>query len=130
MKYSEYYNEVRETAQNIIDEALESQDWFDLRYGKDPYEAAIEVIQDWALPQAIDGHQWIIYTGYHLDILNNSGNDEAYTEIYSDEDIGQIIRENGAAHFDMIRAFWAFNYDVQEVIFDMLQDEIEERAAS
>lgn len=58
---AEYSKEVTELAQTVAKEACdENRDVSDV------------------LHETIDGHQWVIYTAYHFDVLKHSPNDGAY----------------------------------------------------
>jgi hypothetical protein len=108
--YNSYWAEVKDLATMLLDEN----------------DNCMETISDNSLDhEAVDGHQWIIYTTYHDQILNFSDNTEAYLDLYGNDDLGQIVSEHGLDHARMIQAFWAFLYDVQ----NSLHDQFEEREA-
>jgi hypothetical protein len=69
MTRNEYWDEIRSIRENLLDE------WRDERGDTkdDP--------QDWLyerLNQTIDGHQWIIYYSYNIDVLRFTDNRDAY----------------------------------------------------
>lgn len=61
LSLAEYTKEVAELAASIAKEAREE--------GRDVADV---------LHETIDGHQWVIYTAYHFDVLKHSPNDGAY----------------------------------------------------
>lgn len=76
---SEYSKEISELAESIAKEAREE--------GRDVSDV---------LHETIDGHQWVIYTAYHFDVLKHSKNDGAYFEEYGELtlkalDLAQIV---------------------------------------
>ena len=99
--FTQYWNEVSDIADNILDEWLEEDEGF--------------CIYD-RLHEEIDGHQWIIYTAYHDDVLRHCGDEDAWEELYCAEDIGNLVKDQGMAGARMAQAFWAFNQDVGEAL--------------
>lgn len=61
MEQQEYWTEISSLAAELV-RAVRADET------DDPYQ--------W-LHETIDGHQWVIYTGYNLDVLRHSGNDSA-----------------------------------------------------
>ena len=108
--HHEYWNEVSTIGQDIIDNALE--------YGSDVSDLTHE---------AIDGHEWIIYTFYHDQILSFTDNDEAYLDIYSNEDLGELVKEHGLDHARMVQAFYALDMDVRQWVQDTGKEKLEEK---
>ena len=66
--------------------------------------------------ETVDGHRWIIYTAYHADIVRLSDSNEAYLDVYCNEDLGQLVTDNGPQHIIMVQAFFAMCQDVNESI--------------
>lgn len=99
---SEYYAEVCAVAQAVLTESRdESRD-----------------VQD-VLFEAVDGHQWIIYTFYNLQVLTHSRNDAAYFDSFGPLDA------SGFSDAVQKMAYAAFEQDVQDAIAE-LQNESEE----
>ncbi len=95
MNESEYWAEVRSLAENIVEEAADQ----DLN----------EEEKEQYLWETIDGHEWIIYTAYHYDIMKHSPNDG-----YSAENFGaESIIKDGTLNTAAI-AFGALYADVSE----------------
>ena len=109
MNYTEYKTEIQDIAHGIIEECLSYPD-IDL--------------QDY-IHQTVDGHQWIIYTGYHNEILDNSDNEDSYLDIYSNEDLGEIVAKDGLEAAMQIKAFSAMLQDVQEAIGELSHEDFE-----
>lgn len=110
--HTQYWNEVKETAEFSLDACLTN--------GNDIRDFTHEVI---------DGHQWIIYTFYHDQILRFTDNDEAYQDCYSNKDLGRVVAENGLDHVKMIQAFFAFEQDVNGALSDLIQEKREDLEA-
>lgn len=112
---TQYWEEVKGMSKEVIDQAKEVQ-------GEDATKEELEdVIQDYILHENIDGHQWIIYTAYHRPIIDFTSNEDAYLDMYHPDDLGKLLAGRGLGHIEMIRAFWAFYYDVQEAVYEALE---------
>ena len=116
LTYSEYWTEIQSIADNLVSEAMEACD--------NDREAAEESIQDTRLHETIDGHQWVIYCAYNLDVLKHSDN-----ESYFEDNIGgadHILKDGGIDQLHTVMAFYAMYADVQEKLSDAF-DEYEEK---
>jgi len=103
---TEYYGEISSLAEMMTEEVL-SETIGDR-------EAAEEIINDSRLHETIDGHQWVIYYAYNLDVLQYSRNDD-----YFEENIGgadQVLKDGGISQLHMVMAYWAMYADVQEYL--------------
>jgi len=114
---TEYWKEIKSITDNLASEAMAENDNY--------RDAAEEYINDVALHETIDGHQWVIYYAYNLPVLEHSNN-----TYYAEEQglIGETPLENGLNSFHTMLAFWAMYADVQEYLSDSL-DELEQEAA-
>lgn len=88
MNRQEYRAECGSVAETVFDE-----------YDCDPYDALHEII---------DGHEWLVYTRYHLDILRHSTNAD-----YASEE-GLLSEGQPFDRLVMASAFYAFMQDVME----------------
>ena len=111
MNNTEYWKEVNDTAENIIESAKTD-------YDMDGYDSLEDLINDVVLHETIDGHEWIIYTYHHLPILQHSPNAD-----YMPENIGgtEEALKQGIDNLHRALAFWAFYADVQESISTQLE---------
>ena len=87
---TEYWAQVRETAGSVIEAARE----YCCEYEGDERtegsnESLEEHINDSLLHETIDGHEWIIYYSYNLDILQHSSNDDYMIDELGDDTAGQ-----------------------------------------
>jgi len=112
MNNTEYWKEVNDTAEYIIDYATASVE------DETDEDAVEELINDSLLHETIDGHEWIIYTHNHLPILQYSDNAE-----YMADNIGgtEEALKQGIDNLHQALAFWAFYADVQESISTQLE---------
>ena len=118
MNNTEYWKEINNIAETIAEEAMEQS-------GNDTTEAK-EIINDSLLHETIDGHQWVIYYSYNLDVLKHSDNEE-----YMIDNLGgasEVLDSSGLNGLHSALAYWAMYADVQEIIRDKL-DIIEDLAA-
>ncbi len=72
MEYSEYWKEIERLAIDVTQQSRE--------YNSDLYET---------LHETIDGHEWVIYTAKHYQVLGISPNDGAYAEDFGSE--GMVV---------------------------------------
>ena len=91
MNRREYWEEIESLAQQVTAEARDDdRDIYDVLY------------------ETIDGHQWIIYTRHHTDVLGHSPNDSAMW----DEGLNEGI--NSHDEYMQRAAFCAMLADVRE----------------
>ncbi len=113
--YNEYHSELRDIAECIFEEAKKDNyckgEDFDL-------EQIQEDINDSRLHETIDGHQWIIYTAYHLDIIQHSDNSDYMQDNFGDECLGHALSD-GISSLHQAIAFWALYADVQDKLNDL-----------
>ena len=110
---SKYYNEIKEMAADIWEEAL-------FQAEGDTEEAeqlAYDLTHEW-----VDGHQWVIYYSYHKDVLACTENEDAYKDVYCNEDLGAIVSEGGLDKLNTIVAYFAMNTDVLEALHEIKED--------
>ena len=115
---SQYYDEIRSIASNMAEEALSDNDW--------DRDAAEEDISDSRLHETIDGHQWVIYTAYNLDVIRHSDNSDAYVDNFGEADAGSIIKDRGINGLHAVMAYCAMEQDVRDILSDALDTAIEE----
>lgn len=108
MTNNEYWTEIADTAESLVAEAMD--------YCDHDRRAAEEYIHDRALFEAIDGHQWIIYNGYNLEVLQHSDNADYFEACIGGAD--EILREGGIDKLLEVMAFYAMYADVQDRLDD------------
>lgn len=113
-----YHNGVNSLALNIAKEAL-SQTEYDKDY-------AMELIQDTLLLECIDGDEWAIYNGYHLQVLEHSDNADYMQDNLGDESLVEALKSGGLSGLHGALAYWALYADVSEQIDNALDELIEE----
>jgi len=112
---NDYNEEVRETAQQIAEQAFSDLEYNEMELTE---ENAEEIITDYLLHETIEGHEWIIYTAYHLPIIQYSDNDEYYAHNFGGEFLTDTLSNNGLGGLHTAIAFWAFYADVSELVRD------------
>ena len=112
LSLKEYQNEINEMAQDIWREALERSD--------NDEEDARELIND-TIHERVDGHQWVIYTHYHFDVLGHASDKDAYQDIYCDQMAGEYLANNGIDALTALVAFYAIKSDIIDVIYEQLE---------
>jgi polyhydroxyalkanoate synthesis regulator phasin len=105
----EYSEGIESMASEVIEECLE--------YGSDLSDM---------IHEKVDGDEWIIYTYYHGYVIKFSDNEDAYLDIYSSEDLGELIRTQDLDAVIQARAFFAMDADLRQAVYDN-KEELEER---
>ena len=106
----QYWKEVQDLADSIAEDAMRQCD--------NNRDDAEELINDSLLHETIDGHQWIIYYAYNLDVYQYSNNSDYYIDSFGGDDAAYVLKEKGLDGLHQALAFWAFYADVQEKIKD------------
>ena len=119
---SQYWNEVQSLAVCIAEDAIS--------YCANNRDEAEELINDSLLHETIDGHQWIIYYAYHLDVYQYSRNSDYYIDNFGGDDAAFVLKEKGLDGLHQALAFWSLYADVQDKIgeaLDGVESNIEEQ---
>lgn len=114
---TEYFEEINSIAADLVQRAMEEND--------NDRDQAEEAINDHMLHEDIDGHQWVIYYAYNLDVIQCSRNED-----YFESNIGgadDVLAEGGIDRLHTVMAFYAMYADVQEQL-DSAFEELEEAA--
>lgn len=108
----EYWTEVQSIAANIISD------------NKDQYQDRDELeeaINDTLLHEVIDGHQWVIYNSYNLDVYQHSDNQDYAIDNFGTEVLEYALKENGLSGLHTVLAYWCLYADVQDKLSDLLE---------
>ena len=119
---SQYWNEVQSLAVSIAEDAMSHCD--------NSREEAEELINDSLLYETIDGHQWIIYYAYNLDVYQYSDNSDYYIDNFGGDDVAYMLKEKGLDGLHQVLAYWSLYADVQDKIseaLDGIESNIEEQ---
>lgn len=103
-----YYEEIRSIAESIVSESMADN-------GNDR-KAAEEDINDFRLHQTIDGHQWVIYTAYNLDVLRHSDNADACVDNFGADYAGHTLKDRGIDGLHAVMAYCAMEQDVRDYL--------------
>ena len=114
----QYWEEISAIAESIVSETMSECD--------NDREAAEELVQDTRLHETIDGHQWVIYYAYNLDVIKHSDNDDYYDQNFGAEALASSLEQGGLDMLHCHIAFWCMYADVQEKLSDAF-DEYEEK---
>lgn len=113
-----YWQEVQQLAASIVAESATYTDCNTLEnFDEDTIR---DHIFDSALHETIDGHQWIIYHAYNLDVLQYSDNSEYMVDELGNDYAGQVLRDCGLSGLHTALAYWALYADVMDYIDDAL----------
>jgi hypothetical protein len=134
LTHSEYWKEISSIAETLVDEAMdEAKQDYD---GNNPdfdelKEIAEESINDSRLHETIDGHQWVIYYAYNLDVIQHSANEDYYSDNFGAESLASSLEQGGLDALHCHIAFYAMYADVQDNIdnaFDEYESNMDEAA--
>lgn len=102
----DYYQQINAIARELVSEAMEQSE--------NDREQAEELINDTLLHETIDGHEWVIYYAYNLDVIKYSDNEDYMEQNFGNEEAGTILAEKGLNGLHTAIAFWCMYADVQE----------------
>ena len=108
----DYNKEVQSIAEGLVNDNKADYE------GK---EALEEAINDTLLHETIDGHQWVIYYAYNLDVYEHSSNRDYAVDNFGDDWLQHTIKENGLQGLHQGLAFWCLYADVQEALHGVLE---------
>ena len=118
---NEYWKEIKSIAADLVDRAMEEND--------NDKDQAEEAINDHILHEDIDGHQWVIYYGYNLDVIKYSDNEDYYSDNFGSESLAASLEQGGLDTLHCHIAFWCMYADVQNELDNAFDEYEEERAA-
>lgn len=118
---SQYWGEVSSLAASIVEQAAQDND-LDTAETFDR-DQIMEYVNDTYLHETIDGHQWVIYYAYNLDVLKHSDNQDYMIDNLGTESAGESLKQ-GLDTLHCHLAFWALYADVQDHL-DSALDEYE-----
>jgi hypothetical protein len=115
MTAAEYRTEIKNCAEIAIGETIQ---YFDHSIDSDAFEEEL----DREVWETADGHQWMIYTGYHMDVLRHADHEPEEWENYVN------LRES-PSYRDVIQAmaFDVFYRDLYRAAFNQLEELRESR---
>lgn len=102
----EYWAEIKSIAAALVKESMADND--------NDKEAAIYNINDNRLHETIDGHAWIIYCSYNLEVLSHSDNEGYMSSNFGGKSLAAALDEGGYRGLNTALAFWAMYADVQD----------------
>ena len=109
----DYFTEVNELAKSVFDEVMQEHD-------QDMYSAEDHFYD--RLHETIDGHEWVIYNHYNLQVLQHASNPEAMIDELGAGSVGHSLSEGGLSTLHMHLALWALKEDVNEALQSLIED--------
>lgn len=126
MTSTEYWVEVKSCARTLIEETFEWMDDKSEMTRDEIREAVMDDINDSKLHELVDGHQWVIYNAYNLDIIQHSNNPDYMTDNFGNDQAGHILSSDGLDSLHTAIAFWAFYADISEELWEIHEDVLDE----
>lgn len=112
MNSNEYWAEVNSLADMIASETMANHN--------NDREQAENEINDSYLHETIDGHEWVIYYSYNLDVIKHSDNADYCADNFGAEALAHSLEQGGLNTLHCHIAFWALYADVQDRLSDYL----------
>ena len=113
MNSNKYWTEINKIAKTLAEESL-ADNYNDV-------DAARDDIFDSRLHETIDGHQWVIYDAYNLDVIRNSDNSGYYEQNFGADDVAATLKDGGIDKLHTVMAYFAMYGDVSDKIEDALE---------
>lgn len=99
----DYWKEIREIASDLIKDIREENKGFD-------DDELLDECHE-RLYEIIDSHQWVIYYGYNLSVLEHSDNREFMIEHHGEDYAGECLKNGGLNGLHSHLAYWAMFAD-------------------
>ena len=103
IKNYDYWKEIREIASDLIKDIRDENPAFN-------DDDLLDECHD-RLYEIIDSHQWVIYYGNNLSVLEHSDNREFMVEHFGVDDVAQVLKEKGINGLHSALAYWAMFAD-------------------
>lgn len=120
LTYNEYWTEINELAESMVSECMDERE--------NDRDCAEELINDSRLHETCDGHQWVIYYGYNLDVIKHSENEDYYSDNFGPDSLAASLEQGGLDTLHCHIAFWCMYADIQGILsdkFDEFEDNLE-----
>ena len=111
--YKEYHQEVQNIANTLITENMGDYE------SKEELE---EALNDCLLHETIDGHMWVIYYSYNLDVYQHSDNRDYYEDNFGGDDLASVLKEKGLNGLHTVLAFWCLYADVAMALYYLMEE--------
>tara|TARA_R100001163_G_C5035842_1_gene175043 strand:- start:370 stop:732 length:363 start_codon:yes stop_codon:yes gene_type:complete len=113
ISYNEYWKECRDLAQELLNEIRQEQPELD-------QDELLDEVND-RLHQQVDGHKWVIYYAYNLDVINHSDNEDYMIDNNGEDYACEVLKNSGLNGLHSNIAYWAMYADVSEHIYDLIE---------
>lgn len=113
LTYQQYNNQCAAIANELAEECIAE--------ANGDRSEADDLLAD-RLHETIDSHELVIYYAGNDTILRHSSNSDAYTDCYNNEDLGEIVKNEGLDKVKTIQAFFALEADVREYLEDAMDE--------
>ena len=116
IKNHDYWKEIREIASDLIkDIRVENPAFND--------DDLLDECHD-RLYGIIDNHEWVIYHGNNLSVLEHSNNREFMVEHFGDDDVAQVLKEKGINGLHSALAYWAMFADTLDQFGVLMKESV------
>jgi len=109
----EYWKECQRLAQDLIDEVRTENPTFEK-------SDLIDEIQErsWEL---VDGHQWIIYYSYNLNVIDHSDNENYMIDNNGEDYACEVLKNSGLNGLHSTIAYWAMYADIADCVWELIE---------
>jgi hypothetical protein len=110
----EYWVEVNATAETVVETAFDILQYDGIE--SPTIKQVYDTIFDSVLHETVDAHQWVIYTAYHLPILQHTDNAEYMVDNFGGDYVEHAVKESGVGGLHQAMAYWALYADIADKI--------------
>lgn len=108
-----YWEEIKSIALAVFEETMSEHD--------NDIDSAEDHFYD-NLHETLDGHSWVIYNHYNLEVLQHASNPEAMIDSMGAEEAGIVLADRGLAGLHNALTYWAMYEDAQSELQDLIDD--------
>lgn len=108
-----YWEEIKSIAVSVFEETM--------AYHDNDIDSAEDHFND-NLHETIDGHQWVIYNHYNLNVLQHASNPEAMIDSMGAEEAGLVLADRGLSGLHNALTYWAMYEDAQSELQDLIDN--------
>jgi lysine/ornithine N-monooxygenase len=124
----EYWNEVKATDETVVETAFDNMQYDGIE--SPTIEQVYDSIFDNVLHETGDSHQWVIYTAYHLPVLQHTDNADYMVGNFGGDCVEQVVKESGVTGLHQAMAYWALYADIADQIdFDFIAESLGDKVS-
>ncbi len=121
----DYKDEVKASANYIVEQAVnDTRDNEPDLTGSDLKAAVSQRLYEYVIHEYVDGHEYVIYYCYHLDILQHSDNCDSALDEFGADMLADKLKDSGLDGLYQTLAYWAFYNDIHDLLGDEIYEQL------